>query len=71
MRQLKFRTQDTKVREKIEGKDLDYERLMNELKEDERVVASRVVDNNKKGADKVKKKKNEQLCKLMNDADVE
>lgn len=31
---------------------------MNELKDDERVVANRVVDNNKKGAQKIKKKKN-------------
>lgn len=34
---------------------------MNQLKDDERVVANRVVDNNKKGAEKIRKKKNEQL----------
>lgn len=42
---------------------------MNELKEDERVVANRVVDNNRKGAEKIRKKKNQQLNELMKNSD--
>lgn len=34
---------------------------MNELREDEKVIANKVVDNHKKGQEKVKKKKYLQL----------
>lgn len=42
------------------------------MKDDERVVANRVVDNNKKGTEKIRKKKNEQLNELLkNDSEDE
>jgi hypothetical protein len=43
---LKFRTRDTNVKEKINNADPEYEKLMNELKEDERVVSNKVLEKN-------------------------
>lgn len=40
---------------------------MNELKEDERVVSNKVLEKNQKYTDKVRRKKNEQLNKIMKD----
>lgn len=42
---------------------------MMELKEDERVVANKVVDDQRKGAEKVRKRKNVQLNELLRDSD--
>lgn len=44
---------------------------MNELKDDERVVSNKIVEKNEKYTEKIRKKKNEQLNKLMRDSDGE
>lgn len=44
---------------------------MTELKDDERVVANKVVQNNKKGTEKIKRKKNQQINELMKNSDEE
>ena len=44
---------------------------MNELRDDERVVANKVIENGKKGTEKIKKKKNDQINKLMKNSDDE
>lgn len=44
---------------------------MNELRDDERVVSNKVVEKSEKNTEKIRKKKNEQLNKLMKDNDSE
>ena len=58
---LKFRHPDTKMRDKIVNADVEYDKLLNELKEDERVVSNKVIQKNEKYSDNVRRKKNQQL----------
>lgn len=44
---------------------------MNELRDDERVVSNKVVEKSEKVTEKIRKKKNEQLNKLMKGSDDE
>lgn len=44
---------------------------MNELKDDERIVSNKIVEKNEKYTEKIRKKKNDQLNKLMKDSDGE
>lgn len=44
--QLKFRNKDQQLLEKLEHRDLEYDKLMNELRDDERVVSNKIVEKN-------------------------
>lgn len=44
---------------------------MNELRDDERVVSNKIVEKNEKLTEKIRKKKNDQLNKLMKDSSDE
>ncbi len=57
MNKLKFRTRDSNVKDKVQN-DHEFDKLANELKEDERVVSNKVIEKNEKYTDKVKRKKN-------------
>lgn len=45
--------------------------MLNELRDDERVVSNKIVEKNEKYTEKIRKKKNEQLNKLMKDSSDE
>ena len=51
--------------------DHEFDKLANELKEDERVVSNKVMEKNEKYTDKVRRKKNEQLNSIMKDSSDE
>jgi hypothetical protein len=67
--QLKFRNKDQQLLERLEHRDFEYDKLMNELREDERIVSNKIVEKSEKLTEKLRKKKNEQLNKLMRDSD--
>jgi hypothetical protein len=48
--------------------DHEFEQLASQLKQEERVVSSKVLEKNEKYTDKVRRKKNEQLNALMKDS---
>ena len=50
---------------------MEYDKLMNELRDDERVVSNKIVEKNEKLTEKIRKKKNDQLNKLMKDSSDE
>ena len=49
----------------MKNADHDYDKLANQLKEDERVVSNKVIEKNSKYTDNMRKKKNQQLNALM------
>lgn len=57
--------------QRLEHRDLEYDKLMNELRDDERVVSNKIVEKNEKLTEKIRKKKNDQLNKLMKDSSDE
>ena len=59
------------MRDKIVNADVEYDKLLNELKEDERVVSNKVIQKNEKYSDNVRRKKNQQLNQLMKDSSDE
>lgn len=51
--------------------DHDFEKLANELKDDQKVVSNKVIQKNEKYSDKVRQKKTAQLNALMKDSSDE
>lgn len=55
---LKFRNRDSNVKDKLSHVDHEFDKLANELKEDERVVSNKVIEKSQKYTDTLKRKKN-------------
>jgi nucleolar protein 14 len=68
---LQFRTRDSNVKDRLKNQDHEFEKLMNELRDDERVVSNKVIEKSEKYTDKVRQKKTQQLNALLKDSDEE
>jgi nucleolar protein 14 len=68
---LQFRTRDSNVKDRLASQDHDFEKLANELREDQRVVSNKVIQKSEKYTDKVRQKKTQQLNALLKDSSDE
>lgn len=68
---MQFRTRDSNVKDRLASQDHEFEKLANELKDDQRVVSNKVIQKTEKYTDKMKQKKTQQLNALLKDSSDE